>query len=91
MTLTKQFALNCGLSESSCSAEYHFRSTGLVRKCETTQYNTTELIQAKQITAAPMYRDMVNEKVVNRDKDFLFSSTGKKKLGGGGEGGRAES
>ena len=29
--------------------------TGLSRKRETTQYNTAELIQARQITAAPMW------------------------------------
>ena len=40
-----------------------FRSTGLARKRETTQYNIAELIQARQITAAPMHRDTAREKV----------------------------
>ena len=41
------------------------RSTGLARKCETTQYNTAQLIQARQIMAAHMHRDTAREKVVN--------------------------
>ena len=57
-------ALNNGLRESSCSAEQHFRSTGLARKRDTTQLNTAELVRARQIMAAPMRRDTGREKVV---------------------------
>ena len=64
-------ALNDCLSESSCTAEKHFRSTGLARKLETALYNTAELIEARQFVAALMYRESARDKGVNRCACFV--------------------
>ena len=73
MTLNKQ--LPWAMVWASLSVQLsnvHFRSTGLARKRETTQYNIAELIQARQIMAAPMYRDTAPEHVVNLGYPFTF-------------------
>ena len=45
------------------------------RKCETTEYNTAELIQARKIMAAPMCRGIAREKVVNTEYPIQPAST----------------
>ena len=51
MTVNKEFALSKVFHESSCLGQSHIRENRGAR-CETTQYNTSKLAQARPKVAA---------------------------------------